>query len=63
MKSAYKFELANAAGVGYRTFQRWLSENRSKLAELGARPRQQLLPPKAVEWICREYGIDSLTAA
>ena len=58
MKSAYKFELANAAGVDYRTFQRWLSDNRGKLAELGARPRQQLLPPRAVEWICRQYGID-----
>ena len=58
MKSAYKYELADAAGVNYRTFQRWLSGNRSKLTELGARPRQQLLPPKAVAWVCREYGID-----
>ena len=58
MKSAYKNELAEAAGVNYRTFQRWLAGNKKKLAELGARPRQQLLPPKAVEWICREYGID-----
>jgi len=58
MKSAYKYELANAAGVNYRTFQRWLGENRDKLQRLGARPRQQLLPPKAVSWICGEYGID-----
>ncbi|MBR6033077.1 MAG: hypothetical protein IKP36_14155 [Bacteroidaceae bacterium] len=58
MKSAYKYELANAAGVNYRTFQRWLGENRDKLQRLGARPRQQLLPPKAVRWICGEYGID-----
>ena len=46
MKSAYKNELAEAAGVNYRTFQRWLAGNKKKLAELGARPRQQLLPPK-----------------
>ncbi len=63
MKSAYKYELADAAGVNYRTFQRWLSRNKDKLVELGARPRQQLLPPKAVEWICREYGIDYPDAA
>lgn len=58
MKTAYKFELAEAAGVSYRTFQRWLAENKAELARLGARPRQQLLPPRAVAWICREYGID-----
>ena len=63
MKSAYKYELAAAAGVNYRTFQRWLSQNKNKLAALGARPRQQLLPPRAVEWICREYGIDYSDAA
>ena len=63
MKSAYKNELADAAGVSMRTFQRWLKQNKNKLTELGASPRQQLLPPKAVEWICREYGIDYPTAA
>jgi len=35
-----------------------LSANRQKLSELGVGPRKQLLPPKAVDWICREYGID-----
>ena len=58
MTSTYKFELANAAGVSNNTFRRWLSEQRSKLAELGAKPRGQLLPPKAVAWICQQYGID-----
>ena len=58
MKSAYKYELADAAGVNYRTFQRWLSSNKNKLMELGAAPRKQLLPPRAVEWACHEYGID-----
>ena len=37
----YKYELANAAGVSYNTFRRWLSGKRSKLAELGASPRGQ----------------------
>lgn len=58
MKSAYKYLLAEAAGVSYRTFQRWLSQNQNKLAELGAKPRSRILPPKAVDWVCREYGID-----
>ena len=58
MKAMYKYELANAAGVSRDTFRRWLSENHSKLTELGARSRSQLLPPRAVAWVCREYGID-----
>ena len=58
MKAMYKYELAEAAGVSRDTFRRWLSGNRDKLAKLGAKPRGQLLPPKAVGWICREYGID-----
>ena len=58
MKSAYKSELATAAGVSYTTFYRWLKQQMPHLAGLGVRPRQQMLPPKAVEWICKEYGID-----
>ena len=58
MKAMYKYELANAAGVSRDTFRRWLNGNRSKMAELGAKPRSQLLPPRAVAWVCREYGID-----
>ena len=53
MKSAYKYELANAAGVTDRTFRRWLGVTRTT----------KLLPPKAVEWICKEYGIDFPEAA
>ena len=55
----YKYELAEAAGVSRDTFRRWLSGNRDKLVKLGAKPRGQLLPPRAVGWICREYGIDT----
>ena len=58
MKSVYKYELANAAGVSDRTFRRWLKENSGHLAALGAKPGSKLLPPRAVEWVCREYGID-----
>ena len=58
VKSFYKYELANAAGVSDRTFRRWLSENTEPLSRLGVKPTTKMLPPRAVEWICREYGID-----
>lgn len=58
MKSAYKYELADAAGVSRRTFQRWLSENRSRLSRFGVKPTSHMLPPRAVKWVCDEYGID-----
>ena len=58
MKSAYKNELADAAGVSHTTFYRWLSSKREDLASFGVKPTAKMLPPRAVEWICREYGID-----
>ena len=61
MKSAYKYELTDAAGVNYRTFQRCLCANSEQLSEMRVSPRKQLLSPKAVEWICRQYGIDLQT--
>ena len=63
MKRTYKYELANAAGVSDRTFRRWLRENAEPLKRLGVKSTTKLLPPKAVEWICREYGIDYPMAA
>ena len=63
MKRTYKYELANAAGVSDRTFRRWLRENAEPLERLGVKSTTKLLPPKAVEWICREYGIDYPMAA
>ena len=58
MKSYLKSELARAAGVSYRTFQRWLQQQSEQLSQWGVTPRTQLLPPVAVEWICQQYGID-----
>ena len=58
MKSYYKYELADAAGVSTRTFGRWLRQQSEQLSQWGVTPRTQLLPPVAVEWICRQYGID-----
>ncbi len=58
MKAMYKYELAEAAGVSANTFRRWLNENSSKLARFGVKRRSQMLPPRAVQWVCHEYGID-----
>ena len=58
MKSAYKYELADAAGVNYRTFQRWLQGHQDELEGKGVKRSSKLLPPKAVSWICQQYGID-----
>ena len=58
MKSYYKYELAEAAGVSTRTFGRWLSQQSETLAKWGITPRTQMLPPVAVKWICGQYGID-----
>ena len=58
MKSYFKYELARAAGVSMRTFSRWLSQNALLLAELGVMPHTKLVPARATQWICGQYGID-----
>ena len=58
MKSYLKSEIARAAGVSYRTFQRWLQQQSEQLSQLGVMPRTQLIPAKAAQWICGQYGID-----
>ena len=58
MRSYLKSEIARAAGVSYRTFQRWLQQNRAILSEMGVMPRTQLVPARAAQWICGQYGID-----
>ena len=63
MKSAYKSELADAAGVSRTTFWRWLKDNQSQLAKYGVTSKSKMLPPKAVKWVCDEYGIDYPGAA
>ena len=50
MKSAYKYELAEAAGVNYKTFQRWMANNRTILSRFGVRRNSKMLPPRAVQW-------------
>ena len=57
MKSRMKFEIALAAGMSSRTFSRWLHAHRQELDRMGIAPRLQLLPPKAVKYVCDELGL------
>lgn len=57
-KSMYKYELANAAGVSSETFRRWLKSDKAFLASMGLKPKQQLLPPKVVRYLCEKYDIE-----
>lgn len=59
-KSMYKYELADAAGVSSQTFRRWLLTDKAALAAMGITPKQQLLPPKAVRYLCEKYDIEVL---
>jgi len=58
MKRILKSDLAAAAGVSMRTFQRWMLANRSKLQAKGVKIRAQYVSPAAARYICQEYGID-----
>lgn len=57
MKAMMKYELAMKAGVSYRTFSRWLVQNKEELARHGLQPGMRILPPRVVEYICEKYGI------
>lgn len=58
MKAMYKSELAAYAGVSTRTLRRWLMPYRQQLNEMGVKPKDQLLSPKAVKFICDQLSID-----
>ena len=58
MKAMSKSQLAAAAGVSIKTFQRWLVRHSEELALLGAKPRDKLLPPVAAKFIVEQYCID-----
>lgn len=54
----YKSELAKLAGVSTRTFSRYLATRREILASMGVSVKAQMLPPKAVKYVCEDYCID-----
>ena len=58
MKAMYKSELAAYAGVSTKTLRRWLKPYQQQLTELGMQPKDQLLGPKAVKFICDQLSID-----
>ena len=57
MKAYFKNEIARAAGVSTNTLRRWLATKEGVLERMGVKRGQRLLPPKAVRYICHEYGI------
>lgn len=57
-KAMYKNEIARAAGVSRAVFRVWLKADKQALEAMGITPRQQLLPPVAVRYLCEKYVID-----
>ena len=57
-KAMYKNEIARAAGVSTATFRTWMKSDKQALETMGITPRQQLLPPVAVRYLCEKYVID-----
>ena len=58
MKAMYKSELAAYAGVCTKTLRRWLQPYQQQLDELGVKPKDQMLSPRAVKFICDKLSID-----
>lgn len=58
MKAMYKSELAAYAGVSNKTLRRWLKPYQQQLTELGMQPKDQLVNPSALKFICKTLCID-----
>ncbi|MBR5750012.1 MAG: hypothetical protein IKY01_14745 [Prevotella sp.] len=50
-------QLAIRADVTTKTLANWIRPYYDQLRAMGMRP-YQILPPKVVEWLARQYGID-----
>ena len=57
MKSMFKSELAELAGVSYSTFYRFLCTRRDVLESMGCGLKSQKVRGRALMYICHEYGI------
>ncbi|MCQ2238046.1 MAG: DUF4248 domain-containing protein [Bacteroidaceae bacterium] len=44
--------------MSMRTFSRWLSGEAEQLKVLGVQPKDRLLTPKAVRYICEKFDIE-----
>lgn len=58
MKSYYKSEIAQLAGVSKRTLQRWMAAHRDELLQRGFNVHGKLVCPQALHYIAQEYGIE-----
>jgi len=58
MKAMYKSELAAYAGVSTKTLRRGLEPYKQQLQELGMRPKDQIINPCALKFICKQLSID-----
>ena len=54
-----KQELADAAGISVRTLYNWMKRYPAcvELREMGISSSTRLLSPRAVEYLCSQYGI------
>ncbi len=58
MKQSYsKSELAELADVSYSTFYRYLQSRRRQLTKFGCKAKAKILRGKALDYVCRDYGI------
>ena len=58
MKAMYKYEIADRAGVTTKTLRRWLKPYQKELEAMGVKPKDQILNPSAVKFICEKFCID-----
>ena len=58
MKSMYKQELADCAGVSVKTLMNWCDPFRQELARMGLNPRAKKLPPHVVAVLSEKFCID-----
>ena len=52
-----KSELTTLADVSYSTFYRYLKSRRKQLSKLGSKLKSKTLRGKALDYVCRDYGI------
>lgn len=57
MKAMTRQELADCAGVTTKTLGNYIKCHWDELWAIGMRP-YQILSPRVVEWLARNYGID-----
>ena len=60
MRAMTKAQLARAAGVPYKVFQRWLQDPyiQQQLAPFNLKKQQHILPPNAVQIIIEHFDIE-----